>query len=72
MKAIVRGGRLRLDEPSSLAEGTILELVLDDEGDDLDATERRALHDAISRAWASAKSGRVRPAQVVIDELRRR
>ena len=72
MKAIVQGGRLRLDEPSSLAEGTILELVLDDEGDDLDATERRALHDSISRAWASAKSGRVRSAQVVIDELRRR
>ena len=72
MKAIVRGGRLRLDEPSSLAEGTILDLVLDDGGDDLDATERRALHDAISRAWASAKSGRVRPAQAVIDELRRR
>ena len=72
MKAIVRGGRLRLDEPSSLAEGTIVELVLDDEGDDLDATERCALHDAISRAWASAKSGRVRPAQLVIDELRHR
>ncbi len=72
MKAMVQGGRLRLDEPSSLAEGTILELVLDDEGDDLDATERRALHDAISRAWASAKNGRVRPAQAVIDTLRRR
>ena len=72
MKARVQGGRLRLDEPSSLAEGTILELVLDDEGDDLDATERRALHDAISRAWASAKSRRVRPAEVVIDSLRRR
>jgi len=70
MKAMVRGGRLRLDEPSPLAEGTILDLVLDDGGDDLDATERRALHDAISRAWASAKSGRARPAQVVIDELR--
>ncbi len=72
MKARVQGGRLRLDEPSSLAEGTVLELVLDDGGDDLDVTERRALHDAISGAWASAKSGRVRPAQVVIDELRRR
>ena len=71
MKAIVRGGRLRLDEPSSLAEGTTLELVLDDDGDDLDATGRWALHDAISGAWAWAwaKSGRVRPAPVVIDEL---
>ena len=63
MKAMVRDGRLRLDEPSSLVEGTILERVLDDQGDDLDATGRRALHDAISRAWASAKSGRARPAQ---------
>ena len=72
MKAIVQGGRLRLDEPSSLAEGTVLELVLDDEGDDLDAAERRALHNAISRAWASAKSGRIRPAQVVVDRLRHR
>lgn len=72
MKAIVQGGRLCLDEPSSLAEGTVLDLVLDDEGDDLDATERCALHHAISRAWASAKIGRVRPAQVVIDKLRRR
>ena len=45
--------------------------VVDEERDDLSATERRALHDAISRAWASAKIGRVRPAQVVIDELRR-
>ena len=44
--------------------------VVDEERDDLGATERRALHDAISRAWASAKSGRVRPAQLVIDELR--
>ena len=72
MKARVQGGRRRLGGPSSLAEGTVLEPVLDDEGDDLDATERCALHDAISRAWASAKSGRVRPAQVVIDELPRR
>ena len=72
MKAIVQGGRLRLNEPSSLAEGTTLDLVLDDEGDDLGATERSALHDAISRAWASAKSGRVRSGQVVIETLRSR
>ena len=72
MKAMVQGGRLCLDEPGSLAEGTIPELAADDEVDDLNATERRALHDAISGAWASAKCGRVRPAQLVIDELRRR
>ena len=72
MKAIVESGRLRLDEPSSLPDGTVLELVVDDEGDDLDATERRALHEAISRAWTAAKTGQVRPAREVVETLRRR
>ena len=75
MKAMVhggRGGRLRVDESGSLGDGAVPELVLDDDNDDLDAKERRALHDAISMAWASAKSGRVRPAQVVIEALRSR
>jgi len=63
---------LRLDAPCSLPEGTVLDLVLDDEGDDLDATEREGLHDAISSAWTAAKAGRVRPAQEIIDALRRR
>ena len=63
---------MRLDAPCSLPEGTVLDLVLDDEGDDLDATEREGLHDAISSAWTAAKAGRVRPAQEIIDALRRR
>ena len=54
MKARVEGGRLHLDEPCSLPEGTVLDLVLDDEGDDMDAGERQALHDAISNAWTAA------------------
>ena len=72
MKARVEGGRLQLDEPCSLPEGTVPDLVLDDEGDDMDAGERRALDDAISSAWTAAKAGRVRPAQEIIDALRRR
>ena len=63
---------MRLDAPCSLPEGTVLDLDLDDEGDDLDATEREGLHDAISSAWTAAKAGRVRPAQEIIDALRRR
>lgn len=62
MKARVEGGRRQLDEPCSLPEGTVLDLVLDDEGDDMDVGEQRALHDAISDAWTAAKAGRVRPA----------
>lgn len=62
---------MQLDEPRSLPEGTVLDLVLDDEGDDMDAGERQTLHDAISNAWAAARAGRVRPAQEIIDALRR-
>ena len=72
LRARVEGGRLQLDEPCALPEGTVLDLVLDDEGDDLDASERQALHDAISRAWTAARAGRIRPAQEIIDALRRR
>lgn len=59
-----------MDEPTDLPEGTVLELVADDEGDDLDATERAALHDAIERAMDAARAGKVRPAADVLAELR--
>lgn len=68
----VREGRLHLDEPTSLPEGTVLELVLDDEGDDLTDDERAALDAALTKAWKSAKAGRVRPGQAILDELRSR
>ena len=51
LKAKVRGGRLLLDEPTDLPEGTEVELtpVLDD---DLDAAERRALESSLARSAA--------------------
>jgi hypothetical protein len=72
LRAMVIKGRIVVDEPTTLPEGTVLELVLDDEGDQLDAEERQALNAAIAKAWASAKAGRVRPAGVLVDELRAR
>jgi hypothetical protein len=57
IRAQVINGRLRLDTPTSLPEGTVLDLVIDDEGDDLDEQEQLALNEAISRAWASIKQG---------------
>jgi hypothetical protein len=71
-QARVENGTLVLDEPTTLPEGTILELVADDEGDDLSESERRALHDALSEPWQSAEAGRLRPASSIIDELRHR
>jgi hypothetical protein len=72
LQARVENGRLVLDEPTTLPEGTVLELVADDEGDDLSESERRALHDALSESWQSAEAGRLRPGSSIIDELRQR
>ena len=72
LRARVEKGRLVLDEPATLPDGTVVHLVADDEGDDLTEDERRALHEALSASWASAEAGRSRPASAILDELRRR
>ena len=72
LRARVEKGRLVLNEPTTLPEGTVIELVADDEGDDLTDEERRALHEALSASSKSAEAGRLRPAQEVLNELRRR
>jgi hypothetical protein len=54
-----------------LPEATVVDLVVDDEGDDLTDDERRALHEALSASWKSAEAGRLRPASAILDGLRR-
>ena len=71
LRARVENGRLLLDEPTELPDGTIVEIVANDEGDDLTEPERQALHDALSASWTSAPAGRLRPASAIVDELRR-
>jgi hypothetical protein len=72
LRARVEKGRLVLDEPTTLPDGTVVDLVVDDEGDDLTEEERRALHEALSVSWKSAEAGRLRPASAILDELRTR
>jgi hypothetical protein len=72
VRARVENGRLVVNEPTSLPEGTILDLVLDDEGDDLDEADRAARNAAIERAWQQAKAGLGRPAGDILADLRRR
>ena len=72
LKAQVRNGRIVLDEPTTLPDGTMIDLVVDDEGDDLTDEERRALHEALSASWKSAEAGHLRPASAILDELRKR
>lgn len=72
LRAKVKDGRLILDELTSLSDGTTLDLVLEDEGDDLTPQERKVMGKAIAKAWASAKAGKLRPADQLIAELRAR
>ncbi|NOT31601.1 MAG: hypothetical protein HOP15_14235 [Planctomycetes bacterium] len=72
IRARVKNGRLIVSEPTDLPEGTVLDLVQDDEGDDLTAEERKALQAEIRRSVRSAKKGLLRPAAEVIADLRAR
>lgn len=69
--ARVRDGRLLLDAPTDLPEGTEVVLVPVDGWDDLDDEDRRRLRLAIEEAERDVAEGRVRPAEEVIEELRR-
>ena len=72
IRAVVRNGRLVVDEPTALPEGTVLDLVVDDEGDDLSEGDRVALNAAIAQARASLDAGRGLPADEVVARLRRK
>ena len=72
VKARVCGGRLVVNEPTELPEGTSLDLVIADGGDELSAEERAALHAALAQSWASAQAGDIRPAEEILRELKAR
>jgi hypothetical protein len=69
VKAHVRNGRLQLDEPTELPEGSEVELVaLGD--DDLDDEDRARLHSALEESEDDVRHGRMVPAEDVIARLR--
>ncbi len=70
LKARVVNGRLVMDEPCDLPEGTELDLVVADEGDEMDEAERAALEDSIEKALEEAKAGKLIPADEVMKKLR--
>lgn len=71
LKARVRGGRLVVDEPTDLPEGTEVELLPLDPGDWLDETDRARLHDALRESQSDVEAGRLVSAEDVLRELRR-
>jgi len=72
LKARVKAGRLVMDEPTDLPEGTEVELLPLDPGDWLDEDSRAALHKSLLASEEDVKAGRVVDAEVILRELRSR
>jgi hypothetical protein len=70
LKARVHKGRLVVDEPTQLPEGTEIDLLPLDPGDWLDATDRAALHQALAASQEDFEVGRLVEAEEVLRELR--
>jgi hypothetical protein len=69
LTAHVRGGRLVVDEPTDLPEGTEVRLVLPDDGDDLGDDDREALHRALARGSADVAAERTVDALEFLNSL---
>jgi hypothetical protein len=77
LKAIVKDGRLVVNEPTDLPGGEVVELVPLDEvlangGDYLDDQDRERLHQTIRKGVEDVKAGRTVEARKVIEDLRSR
>ncbi len=69
LRAQVRNGRLVLDEPTDLPEGTEVELCLVDDHE-FDDEERERLHDSIRESIDQMKAGELIDADEALAELR--
>ncbi len=72
IRARVSHGRLVVDEPVDLPEGTVLDLVIDDEEDELDDDERHALHARLAESASPASLAAARPIELILAELQDR
>jgi hypothetical protein len=70
LKARVQNGRLVVDEPTKLPEGTEVVLLPLDPGDWLDAADRMLLHQALVASQEEVEAGRLIDADEVLRELR--
>jgi hypothetical protein len=70
--ALVRAGRLVVDSPTDLPEGTTVTLLPLDPGDWLDAADRAALHKALAQSESDLAAGRLVDAAEVLRELKSR
>jgi hypothetical protein len=66
----VEGGRLVVNEPTDLPDGTEVDLFAFDAGDGLDGQERARLHAALLESEADIAAGRLIDADEVLKRLR--
>ena len=72
IKTRVQGGRLKVDEPTDLPEGTEVILHPIDIDDQMDDADRAELHKLLEESEADVKAGRLIDADEFLKELRRR
>ena len=60
----MKDGHLVLDEPVDLPDGTVVDLMPIDQGDDLDDADRARLHAALDRSQRDFLAGKGIPAEV--------
>jgi len=70
LKGRVHQGRLVVDEPTELPEGTEVDLLPLDPGDWLDPADRSALLQALASSQEDVEAGRLIEADEVLRELR--
>lgn len=70
LKGQVHNGRLVVDEPTDLPEGTEVVLLPLDPGDWLDTADRAALQRALAASQQDVEAGRLTDAEEVLRELR--
>jgi hypothetical protein len=72
IRARVSAGRLVVDEPTDLPEGTEVDLLPLDPGDWLDEADRAALHKALRESNSDVAAGRLVDADEILRDLRSR
>ena len=70
LRGHVHDGKIVIDDPVDLPEGTQVQLALVDAGDELFDEDRARLHAAIETSQAEFKAGRGIPAERVLADLR--
>ena len=71
LRAAVKNGRIVVDEPTDLPDGTLLDLVVENRGGIMSPEELAALNAALDRSWAQAEAGQLIPVAEVLEKMRK-